>query len=64
MERATAVGHSEVCRDLVWLNRREPFDARLLERVRGNRFVELPITSVRAVNWFERNKFERIRGQV
>ena len=64
MECLTAVCHSEVCRDLVRLNRGKPFNARLLERVRGNRFVELSITGIRAVNWFERNELERVGGQV
>ena len=64
MECLTTVRHSEVCRDLVWLNWREPFDTCLLERVRGDRFVELSVTGVRAINWFERNEFKRIRGQV
>ncbi len=63
-ECLTAVVDSKVCCDLIRLDWREPVNPGLLKWVCGNRFVELPITCIRSINWLKGNEFERIRGQI
>ena len=64
MECLTPVGDGKVCRYLVRLDRRKPFNPGFLEWVCGNWFVELSITCICAIDRLERDEFERIRGQV
>ena len=64
MECLIAIGNSKVCRDLIRLYWREPLNPGLLKWVCGNRFVELPLTCIRFVNWLKGNEFEWIRGQI
>ncbi len=64
MEADTTIGGSKISGGLEQFWGCETFYSRFLKRMRSNRFIELSKAAVGTINWVERNKFDRVGGQV
>ncbi len=64
MESGTLRYLDEICGSFEGLNGREFFNTCFLEGVCSNRFVDLPVPCVSAVDWFERNELGWVWRQI